>query len=266
MTVAQFFELFLEELKTNKNLWAYYKFLTDPKKLLFRKAYFCQRLQYVIDHIGSKQQVIWDCGCGFGTTALFLAMNGYKVFGTTLEYYFTELENREKFWSSYGNTGLFEYAYENLFDSHYPQRFDTVILQDTLHHLEPINEALAIIKKSMRSPGKLIVLEENGSNIIQNLKLIKQRGFRKTKIYYDEKINKPVLFGNENIRSFKKWKSILDRNGFKIDPQSVEFIRLFPSFMFTDYEHTVKKETKWAKNFPGLKKFFYFGMNFCSYP
>ena len=56
MTVPDFFELFLEELKTNKTLWYYYKFLSDPKRLGFRKAYFCQRLEYIRHMIGAPGQ------------------------------------------------------------------------------------------------------------------------------------------------------------------------------------------------------------------
>src|SRR5436190_4846706 len=134
MTVDKFFDLFLEELGNNKNLWRYYKFLDSPKKFIFRKAYFCQRLQYIADNIGNKDQNIWDCGCGYGTTALFLAMNGYKVYGTTLEFYFEEINKRKDFWKQYGNTDLFEAVYEDLSTSIYEKKFDTVILQDTLHH------------------------------------------------------------------------------------------------------------------------------------
>src|SRR4051812_13710210 len=103
MSVEEFFDLFLEELKQNKALWDYYKFLANPKRMPFRKAYFCQRLQYILDHVGEKDQEIWDFGCGYGTTAIFLALNGYKISGSTLEYYYKEIDNRRKFWSEFGD-------------------------------------------------------------------------------------------------------------------------------------------------------------------
>lgn len=180
--------MFLLELKTNKALWKYYKFFNDDKNFLFRKAYFCQRLAYIAEHIGSNDQAVWDCGCGYGTTALFLAMNGYAVYGTTLEFYIDELANRKAFWSQYGDVGLFEYGYENLLDSSRSAAFDVIILQDTLHHLEPIESCVSILRRAAKPGGRLLIVEENGRNPIQNLKLLKQRGFRRKIEIYDSRL------------------------------------------------------------------------------
>ena len=265
MTVPEFFELFLEEMKGNNRFWSYYKFLRDPRKLGFRKAYFCQRLQYVSDNIGPKDQAIWDCGCGYGTTAIFLAMNGYKVYGTTLEHYFSELGSRKKFWSRHGDIGLFECDYGNLFDSNFQHQFDTIILQDVLHHLEPVNKAVGIIRNAVKKNGKLLVLEENGSNPVQNIKLFRQRGFRRITSYHDDKLNKRITLGNEYIRSLKKWESIFRDNEFSLDKDSVQYIRLFPPFLFKNYQAAIKKESALANRYPTLRKF-YFGINFICYP
>src|SRR4051812_47768388 len=162
MSVEVFFQHLLAELTENKSLWAYHKFLTDPRKLLFRKAYFCQRLQYIVDHIGSGNQPIWDCGCGFGSTALFLAMNGYKVRGTTLEFYYDQIEKRKKFWSVFGDADLFDCSYQDLFTTSQKKEFATIIVQDTLHHLHPLEPALDILHRSLKEDGRLIVIEENG--------------------------------------------------------------------------------------------------------
>ena len=261
ITVDKFFTLFLEELEQNKRLWPYYKFLQDPKKLKFRN--FCQRLQYLIDNIGTKEQSIWDCGCGYGTTALFLAMNGYRVFGTTLEFYFAEIDARKKFWSKYGDGSLFECTYEDIYSTNYVNRFHTIILQDTLHHLEPIGKALSIIKSSLKENGRLLVLEENGLNPIQNIKLFLRRGFKKTISHYDEILDRTILMGNENIRGINKWKSIMKLHGFVVDDRSIQFIRLYPPFMFRDYEETISRELLLASKYPLLKSILYFGINFC---
>src|SRR5688500_1089112 len=118
MTVEKFFELFLKELEQNPNLRSYYKFLNSPSSFEFRKAYFCQRLQYILDNMGDRSQAIWDCGCGYGTTDIFLALNGYKVFGSTLEFYYREIPPRLEYWKQHGYTGGFTFEYENLFDRH----------------------------------------------------------------------------------------------------------------------------------------------------
>ena len=57
MTVEEFFNLLIEELKINENLKGYYRFLNNPKLYNFRKAYFCQRLQYVIDNLPENKNI-----------------------------------------------------------------------------------------------------------------------------------------------------------------------------------------------------------------
>lgn len=265
MTVEEFFSFFLEELEANPRLGGYYKFRGDARRFLFRKAYFCQRLQYVLDSLGpNRQQAVWDCGCGYGTTALFLALNGYQVFGTTLEFYFAEIEKRKAWWSRHGEVSSFQHRYEDLFEADYTQAFDAVIVQDVLHHVEPISEGLQRLHASLRSGGRLIVVEENGANLIQNLKLIKQRGFKKTISVYDERLKRTVLLGNENIRSLAQWRLLLGNAGFTVDDRSVEYIRFFlPPFIKQGSVEALKtKESRLAKQSPLLKNFFFFGVNF----
>ena len=208
MTVEQFFEHFVEELKENEDLQYYYKYLEDPAKFEYRKAYFCQRLQYIADHVTNPTLKIWDCGCGFGTTAIFLSINGIASHGTTLEHYIKQLPKRLEYWKQFGDVSKFSYSYENIFDHQFePNSYDLIIIQDTLHHLEPLDEALQILNKVLRKEGKLLIIEENGNNLIQNAKLFLQRGNKRIIKIYDEKLEKHLLLGNENIRSLKKWQS-----------------------------------------------------------
>ncbi len=264
MTVDAFFELFLEELKTKEHLWGYYKFHTDEKSFLFRKAYFCQRLEYVMNHIHDSNAQLLDIGCGYGTTALFLAMNNIAVHGTTLEFYIEEIESRKQYWSKYGNVNLFTISYENLFDSPPTSTYDYIIIQDTLHHLEPINDALVIINNSLKPTGELIIIEENGDNIVQNLKLLKQRGFKKTKFIYDEKLQKNILIGDENIRGYAHWKALLANAKLAIDEKSVQYVRYFYPNIFNkiDYNSALAKEQTIWKESPIKRKYFFFGLNF----
>ena len=262
MSVSEFFELFLEELKADKTLWYYYKFLADPKKLGFRKAYFCQRLQYVLDNTGRTDQIIWDCGCGYGTTALFLAMNGYRVQGSTLEFYFKEIEKRKQYWSRFGDASLFEARYEDIYSCRYSDQFDTIILQDTLHHLEPLDPALEILHQALRQDGKLLIVEENGANIIQNVKLLRQRGFNKKVEVFDESLQKTVVFADESIRPLRQWEKLLLKKGFTVQKTSVQYIRFLPPQSFLKaYSDAIKKEQRLAGK-RLLTRYFYFGVNF----
>jgi len=264
MTVEQFFELFLKELENAPKMWDYYKFLKNKSSFEFRKAYFMQRLQYVADRIKDKNAAIWDCGCGYGTTALFLAMNGFRVYGTTLEFYFEEIEKRKNYWKQYGNTDLIEIDYANVFDHTLnDNQFDFIILQDTLHHIEPLNDALEIFKKALKPNGQMIVVEENGNNIVENLKLFKQRGNKRIITIWDKKLQKNILFGNENIRSWKKWKKAFNSAGLLCENVEPEYIRLYYPFLYgkRPSSEIIKKENKLRKK-RWLREYFFFGINF----
>src|SRR3989339_1876591 len=121
MDIEQFFELLLKEMENNEKIRRYHRFFKKPDYFNMRKAYFCQRLQYLIDQIDSHDVKIWDCGCGYGTTALFLAMNGYKVHGTTIgEHYYNGILDRMEFWKNYGDCNLLTVSCESLFDAPQP--------------------------------------------------------------------------------------------------------------------------------------------------
>ncbi len=265
MSVEEFFELFLEELKENKDLHYYYKFLDNPKRLEFRKAYFCQRLQYIIDHIDSKDLKIWDLGCGFGTTDIFLSINGIATYGTTLEHYYKLLPKRLEFWAKHGDIGKFSYSYENLFDHQFEAASkDLIIIQDTMHHLEPLSDAIKILEKTLTPKGQLLIIEENGSNIIQNTKLFIQRGNKRIITIYDEQLKKDILLGNENIKSLKEWEKAFKKENLNLKKESVQYIRYYLPFNFpnSNPEKAIEKEQQiWKKN-SFLKEYFFFGINF----
>lgn len=266
MTVECFFELFLQELADNRDLWRYYKFLESPARLHFRQAYFCQRLRYIQQHLppGGAATRIFDCGCGYATTALFLAMNGIPVRGNTLEFYYEQIPRRLAYWRQFGDVSLLDISYENLFDMKIPaDSLDAIIIQDTLHHLEPIAEALGLLHKALRPGGALIAIEENGRNIIQNTKLFLQRGNRRVITIHDEKLQKDILLGNENIRSVAAWRALFVQAGFQFNDESVEYIRyLLPwqTHRFANIAELIAREqalqSRWRR------EYFFFGINF----
>jgi len=265
MTVEEFFNLFIEELKENQALRYYYKYLENPARFEYRKAYFCQRLQYIADHIQDPNLKIWDCGCGFGTTAIFLSINGFASHGTTLEHYIKEIPGRLNYWSQFGDVSKFSYTYENIFDHQFePELYDLIIVQDTMHHLEPLDEAIKTLKNVLKRKGQLMIIEENGNNVIQNMKLFLQRGNKRIIEIYDKQLKKNILLGNENIKSLRQWKQAFKKQGLLIDEESVEYIRYYLPFAFPNEqaEAKLKKEQAlWRKN-KFLKEYFFFGINF----
>lgn len=270
MNPEQFFELLLKELEVHTEMQPYYKFLGKQSSLHFRRNYFLQRLRYIHKYLVSGRvyelkSAIWDCGCGYGTTCIYLAMNGIATHGTTLEFYYDTIQKRKEYWSKYGDTSLFTCTYENLFDNKpAPASYDWIIVQDTLHHLEPINDALKIFNDSLKPGGKVLSIEENGNNVIQRLKLYKYRGNKRIITIWDEKLKKDILIGNENIRSLASWQELFGNNGFVIKDDSVQYVRYYlpVSYRFTEPEQLLNQEEQ-IQSSPGFKReYFFFGLNF----
>lgn len=268
LEIEVFFDLLLKEIKLNDNLSQYYKFHASDRRFKFRKAYFVQRLQYIIDHMPkSKALKVFDLGCGYGTTAFFLVLNGYRVRGITLEFYFKTIKKRIAYWSAFGDVSGFTYEYQNILDGIHYDAYDVVIAQDTLHHLEPIDQALKKIYQALKSDGILIALEENGSNVVQNLKLIKQRGFKKVKTIYDEVLEKEILIGDENIRSLSAWDNLLSKNNLTLNHDSLNYIRFFYPLTYKDkpIKEIFRMEQRIQYKSSLLKKWFFFGLNFVAH-
>ena len=266
MQPEQFFELMLKELEVHTEMQPYYKFLGKKSSWHFRRNYFLQRLRYIQKYVGEqKDAAIWDCGCGYGTTCIFLALNGIKTHGTTLEFYYDMVQKRKEYWSQYGDTSLFTCSYENLFDNP-PAKdsYDLIIVQDTLHHLEPINDALQIFNNSLRPHGRVLAIEENGKNIIQRIKLYKYRGNKRIITIWDEKLQKDILIGNENIRSETGWAELFEKNKFKMLRNSVQYIRYYlPAWYgFNDPEQLLKREEQIQSHKGTRRDYFFFGLNF----
>jgi SAM-dependent methyltransferase len=265
MEISHFISILEDELKENPDLRNYYRFLKNKNRYLFRKAYFQQRLEYIAGMINDREADIWDCGCGYGTTGFFLALNGFKIYGTTIEYYIDLIGERQKFWRKYGDINRFVIDYKNIFkDPPAPRSYDYIILQDVLHHLEPLDDAMSILHDSLKPGGKLICVEENGNNIIQSFKLLLRRGNKRIITIKDHKTGEEILLGNENIRNLSKWMKEFKKHGLIIDEKSQEYIRLLPPFLFSksNYEKMITFEQICWRKVPLLKEYFYSGVNF----
>jgi SAM-dependent methyltransferase len=265
MEVNVFFDLLVEEIRQNPALRKYYRFLESSGGFEFRKAYFCQRLQYIKNHVGNSSLRIWDCGCGYGTTGFFLALNNISSYGSTLEFYFKRIPERIEYWKKFGDVSLFSYNYENLFDNHPAAGSkDLIIIQDTLHHLEPLQDALRIFSEVLAPEGRLLIVEENGNNVIQNLKLFLRRGNKRIIEMYDETLKKNILLGNENIRGLDQWKKELARQHFRVVDKETQYIRFYPPFAFKEknVSDLIEKEQQLWKKSASLKEYLFFGLSF----
>jgi len=265
MNLDQFFELFEAELRTNSELTGYHRFTNSEKMYEFRKAYIKQRMQYVLDSITKPNAKIWDVGCGFGTTSILLALLGHEVVGTTLEFYYKSIDKRLKYWSQYGDLSQLSFAYENIFmQQHNEDEFDYVVAKDTLHHLEPFSDAARIIYKTLKKGGELIAVEENGDNLINNIKNFKRRGFKRVTTFYDEKLEQEISFGDENTRNLARWKKEFSIVPFDFLDESVEYVRYYWPKAYQKYtaEEILNKEQKLWRQSGWRRKHLFFGLSF----
>lgn len=265
MTLNEFFELFEQELNQNKNLTSYHRFNSKASRYHFRKSYLEQRYSYILKNISKEPSLIWDVGSGFGTMCFLLASMGHQIIGTTLEYYFEQIDNRLEYWSKYIDVSNIRFEYNNIFETNYPSKyFNYIVAMDTLHHIEPFSESVHLFYKTLKQNGTIIVCEENGNNVFIKAKHFKLRGFKRITKIYDPVLDKEILFGNENTRSLKQWKREFSVAPFKINHDSIEYIRLYlpPSYRNKNTAEIVKKEQAlWRKN-PFLREYLFFGLNF----
>lgn len=265
MNLDRFFHLLEIELLENQKIAQYHRFTNDPYLYNFRKSYLIQRYQFLLNSIENQNASILDLGCGYGTTAILLTLLGHKVHGITLEYYFDEIEPRLKYWSQFGDCSSLTLEYGDIFDyQSKAEMFDYVVAIDTLHHIEPIHVGLNILYQLLKNDGKIIVSEENGNNLIANMKHIKERGFKRISSYFDERLQKQITFGNENTRSLKGWLELFAKTLFNFESKSLEYIRFyFPKKHNKIFLNEIigKEQRLWKKSW-FLREFFFFGINF----
>jgi SAM-dependent methyltransferase len=265
MNVSDFLDLFIRELSLNKKLNEYYRLNCGDGRFLFRKAYIEQRLEYLNRHLPAEPCKIWDAGCGFATASIFMALKGHIVRGTTLEYYYNEINSRLEYWSPYEGIKNLSVEYEDIFSSSRKKgEYDIILLQDTLHHLEPVNEAAFIFRDALKKGGKLIVIEENGDGIFIRGKNLLSRGLSRISEYYDEVLGRSVILANEQARSIAEWEGIFRNAGFNDGISDPEYIRILPPvvFSYANYSKTLGKERELAESSGLLRQYFFFGINF----
>ncbi len=264
MTLDRFFELFEEELRLFPQLTDYHRFINNPKLYLFRKSYLVQRYEFMLRHISNPPSHILDLGCGYGTTSILLALQGHQLHGITLEYYYDQIEKRLDYWSAFGDISSLKFEYFDFFDLPEEEQYDYILSIDTLHHIEPFRDAAQKLHRLLKPSGKLIVSEENGNNIIARMKHFRERGFRRIAKYYDEKLQKEIVFGNENTRSLSAWKKEFSGTQFRCIEDSVEYIRFYMpgKYRRMDTEKIIDSENKLWKKSPLLREYFFFGFNF----
>ncbi len=80
---------------------------------------------------------------------------------------------------------------------------------------------------------------------------------------YDERLQKHVQMGNENIRSERQWRQLFQKTGFVVDDASVQYIRLLPPMAYRHQpaDKVIAKEQHLSTRCPFLKHHFCMGLN-----
>ncbi|GHV06870.1 hypothetical protein FACS189485_16140 [Spirochaetia bacterium] len=222
-------------------------------------------MRYISQNITDPGSRVWDCGSGYGTSDIFLAMNGINVNGTTIENYADLNKERFRYWEKFGDISLYtcstEYFFDKLPDA---ESYDIILVQDTLHHLEPINQALEIFYTTLKHKGKVVSIEQNGDCLISKLQQFRRRGNRKIINYYDDELKKNIMMGDENFRGVKEWTGLFNEVGFFIEEKSIDYIRYFLPFSYNEKnaEKLLEKELIIKKRSSLIRKYFFFGLNF----
>lgn len=211
ISAEDFFEDLLNDIETFDSLKEYYGFMNGSRSLRVYRERFITRMNYCLMNLEGK---VLDVGCGFGTTMIFLALNGFSVSGITLEFYHPVLlERLDKYKSRF--TGDVSFKHSDFFEEDL-SGFDCILLQDTLHHLEPMGSVASKISQFCAQGRLVVCLEENGGSLLKNARLFLKRGSEKIIKFTDSHTGKTILLGNENVRSLKRWRCIFEQVGLEL--------------------------------------------------
>lgn len=242
-------------------VWINNNILSDKEQGIFDTYYkgyiksFSQRMQYFYDKqledalkilSTLEEPSVLEIGCGLGTESLFMALRGANVLGVDInEDRINVALARKKVIEDDLNRKL-ECDFQNipLMALDDEKKYDLIWLEQAYHHLEPRELISEKIAKLLKPNGYLIISEANARNILLQLSLFKQRGF-KTIAYYKDHNGMEHIYGNERILTSKA----LSNNFKKVDIEevAVKYFRLFPNK--TIFDSLFKLEQKFPQVF-----------------
>lgn len=206
------------------------------RKLNFKALFFAMRLQPILTYIAVFQQThnrppqILDVGCGFGLESALLAYSGAQVQG--IDGSETKIEGAKKLQVAYEKTYARQlnliYQVSNLFQFRPDQQFDVVYSSATLHHIEPISEAVQALADFITPGGMFFLSDENGYSPLQQVAVQHRIGWAKPRKYWrtDPETGEKFLYGNENIRAAFQWIRHIRKAGMQ--PETIKYCRFLP--------------------------------------
>jgi 2-polyprenyl-3-methyl-5-hydroxy-6-metoxy-1,4-benzoquinol methylase len=245
------------EFRTIKYDWdflhTYYKGLLDPTqttRIQFRALFFAMRLQPVLSYIQqfklqhNSAPRILDLGCGMGLESLLLSLAGAVVHGIDpwSEMIKFAQYRQTKYQAHYGIQLNLDYEHINLFKYTPSEPYDAVYSSATLHHIEPVSDAIKKISQLIKPDGYFFLSDENGLSPVQQLAVQKKIGWIHPRKFWriDSDTGERYLYGNENIRATFLWGRYMRDAGLK--PQTIKYCRFLPPL-----ERSVEWSVKWER-------------------
>lgn len=132
---------------------------------------FDLHLKYTQKYLDNGLMVL-DIGCNDGRHTLFLRDKGYKAFGLDLSRKAIK-RSQDKFFA-FGEhlqgEGMKHFICANAYNIPIKtEKFDVVLLLETLHHISEKEKVLKNIKEILKPRGKIIISEPNPDNILRPL-------------------------------------------------------------------------------------------------
>lgn len=132
---------------------------------------FDLHLKYVLKYLDKGIKVL-DIGCNDGRHTLFLRSKGYKAFGLDLSRKAIE-RSEDKFFAFgeplEGNGKKYFICADAYNIPTKTEKFDAVLLLETLHHIPEKEKILQNIKEILKPRGKIIISDPNPDNILRPL-------------------------------------------------------------------------------------------------
>lgn len=274
---TQYYLDWAEEFRSIPHDWdvftRYYRGLLDPTKvsqIRFKSLFFSMRLQPILTYVQEFTQVhgcpphILDLGAGFGLESLLICLVGACVHG--IDSSLSMVEHARKRVSRYQESHQLNldlrYDCVNIFNFPQDKPYDAIYCSATLHHIEPVAQAIRIISDLLKPGGYFFLSDENGFSPVQQLVVQKRIGWMRPRKYIksDPGTGERFVYGNENIRSLYGWKHLVERTDMQ--PEAVKYCRFLPPVDWP-VERLVRFERK-VRNIPMLTQLWAIGFTLLS--
>jgi SAM-dependent methyltransferase len=189
----------------------------------FWRAVDAEHNRLIAEQLGDCHEVL-DLGCGYGSLTAFLTAAGFDTRGVDSD---TQSIDRAKLLFPSLDDG--DLADMDACSLDFPDdRFDAVVLRDTLHHLweeGDVDTAFDEIERVLRPEGRLVVFDPNPNLVLQTCRwiarhrdarctfpeargLLTRRGWTIRRAFYSECFALAVSGGYVGIEFTPRWSSL----------------------------------------------------------